>query len=87
MYFAIASGLFLLRTVAGEKPVRRLLYKVTLVALFLFSAFRFAVGCDWTGYLNQYYVYGVYGEGFGGLLNYSEPVSYTHLTLPTTPYV
>ena len=33
-------------------------YGLLLMLLFLFSAFRFEVGCDWTGYLNQYDVYG-----------------------------
>lgn len=33
-------------------------YWCTLIFLFMFSAFRFEVGCDWTGYLNQYYFYG-----------------------------
>ena len=27
------------------------LYPLVLLALFVFSAFRFEVGCDWTGYL------------------------------------
>lgn len=42
----------------GHGGIRRGFYWVLLLALFLFSAFRFEVGCDWTGYLNQYYVYG-----------------------------
>ncbi|MEX3011470.1 EpsG family protein [Hoeflea sp. TYP-13] len=29
-------------------------YPALLIALFVFSAFRFEVGCDWTGYLNQF---------------------------------
>ena len=27
------------------------------------------------------------GAGFGGFATHLDPVSYTHLTLPTTPYV
>jgi hypothetical protein len=32
-------------------------YFGVLTMLFLLSAFRFEVGCDWTGYLNQYFTY------------------------------
>ena len=32
--------------------LRRALYLFCLVGLFLFAAFRYHVGCDWTGYLN-----------------------------------
>lgn len=34
-------------------------YWPVLIFLFLFVAFRFEVGCDWLGYLNQYRVFGV----------------------------
>jgi len=33
-------------------------YWFLLGAVFLFAAFRYEVGCDWTGYLNQYEVFG-----------------------------
>lgn len=35
-------------------------YIPVLIALFLFSAFRFQVGCDWLGYLNEFTVYGAF---------------------------
>lgn len=52
IYIAAYLGLLGLRLVDA-----RSLYPVALVALFLFAAFRFEVGCDWSGYLNQYWVY------------------------------
>ncbi|MDA9900450.1 EpsG family protein, partial [Planktomarina temperata] len=33
---------------------RTLVYLITLCVLFIFSGFRYEVGCDWTGYLNQW---------------------------------
>ena len=42
---------------AKAASMRRQLYFALLLALFLFSAFRFEVGCDWTGYINQYFVF------------------------------
>ncbi|WP_415393754.1 EpsG family protein [Paracoccus sp. SJTW-4] len=54
-YVAMAFGLFLLRyAVLGQPRLNRQLYPIVLAILFLFSGFRFEVGCDWGGYLNQY---------------------------------
>lgn len=49
IYLASYVGMMLLRLgrVRGA-------YAPLLVATFLFSAFRYEVGCDWGGYLNQY---------------------------------
>ena len=33
------------------------IYVYTFLILYLFSSFRFEVGCDWTGYLNEYNIY------------------------------
>ncbi|WPZ31534.1 EpsG family protein (plasmid) [Sulfitobacter sp. OXR-159] len=56
VYFGLANMLFLLRyalnNVGGRG--RREVYYVVLLSLFLFSAFRFQVGCDWSGYYYQY---------------------------------
>lgn len=38
------------------------LYPLLLLFYFIFAAFRFEVGCDWTGYLNQFH----YGTAFEG---------------------
>lgn len=59
MYISVLIGIFLLKYVAGKSRSQiQLAYWFALIFLFVFSAFRFEVGCDWTGYLNQYYVYG-----------------------------
>lgn len=59
MYISVLSGIFLLKYAVGTSRSQvQLAYWFALIFLFIFSAFRFEVGCDWTGYLNQYYVYG-----------------------------
>jgi hypothetical protein len=59
LYVGLTNLLFLLRyALAGLGAMRKQIYFVVLVALFVFSAFRFEVGCDWGGYRNQFYVYG-----------------------------
>lgn len=59
IYVAVFNLMVVLRLVLVRAVrMRGQLYIPLLVALFLFSAFRFEVGCDWTGYLNQYFVYG-----------------------------
>jgi hypothetical protein len=55
LYFGLTTLLFLLRyALAGSHRLDRLPYYAVLVGLFLFSAFRYEVGCDWSGYYNQY---------------------------------
>lgn len=57
LYLGFANLLFLLRyALAGSRVTARQLYYPVLLALFLFSAFRWQVGCDWSGYYNQYLV-------------------------------
>lgn len=51
MYVAILIGLFFLAYGAGRRPqARNTIYWLVLIGLFVFSAFRFRVGCDWSGY-------------------------------------
>lgn len=58
LYVVIMSALFLVGFRAiGNAPLQRQLYFPVLLGLFLFSAFRFEVGCDWWGYLHQYRVF------------------------------
>lgn len=58
IYVAVFNLMVLLRLVlANSARLRAQLYVPLLIALFLFSAFRFETGCDWTGYLNQYWIY------------------------------
>ncbi|MCP9223429.1 EpsG family protein [Erythrobacter sp. LQ02-29] len=47
-------------------------YWFAIFGLFVFVAFRFEVGCDWSGYYNQYRVFGSYP--FERLISDSEPV-------------
>ncbi len=55
MYVSLLSGLFLLRLSIRPRtewyvPV----YWMVLIGLFLFSAFRYEVGCDWYSYARHY---------------------------------
>lgn len=52
-YLAAYIGLIFLRF----SKVRGL-YIAILIFLFFYSAFRFEVGCDWAGYMNQFNYYG-----------------------------
>lgn len=55
IYFGLTNVLFLLRyALASAQGARRQIYYIILLGLFLFSAFRFQVGCDWSGYYYQY---------------------------------
>lgn len=55
LYASITIFLFFLRYVLKDNSAARSqLYPIVLLLLFLFSAFRFEVGCDWTGYLHQW---------------------------------
>lgn len=57
IYISLFNVLLLLRWgLQNAVRERRAFYLPLLIGLFLFSAFRFEVGCDWTGYLNQYWV-------------------------------
>lgn len=55
LYVGLTNVLFLMRYVlAGQGTLRRQSYFLILLLLFLFSAFRYQVGCDWSGYYFQY---------------------------------
>lgn len=55
LYVGLTNILFLLRyALAGRGGARKQIYAVVLFGLFLFSAFRYQVGCDWSGYYFQY---------------------------------
>lgn len=54
-YVVVFILLILLRYfLKGQPRTRAQVYPIVLFALFLFSAFRFEVGCDWSGYYYQY---------------------------------
>jgi hypothetical protein len=55
LYFGLTNVLFLLRyALAYAQDLGRQVYYPVLLGLFLFSAFRYQVGCDWSGYYYQY---------------------------------
>jgi hypothetical protein len=57
LYLGLTIFLFLLRfALSGQGTARNQLYLIVLVSLFVFSAFRYKVGCDWGGYYYQYQV-------------------------------
>ena len=55
VYSGVIGVLFILRYALAQNMVlRNQLYYPVIFALFVFSAFRFQVGCDWFGYYIQY---------------------------------
>ena len=55
LYVGLTFALFLLRYVfARSRALRKQIYFTVLASLFVFSAFRYQVGCDWSGYYYQY---------------------------------
>ncbi len=57
VYFGFLNGLFLFRyMLAGQRRLRNQIYWPVLLSLFVFSAFRWQVGCDWFGYWNQFWI-------------------------------
>lgn len=82
-YVVTTFGLFLLRySLLGQPQLNRQLYPVILALLFLFSGFRFEVGCDWFGYMNQYAV--AQGMSADQALQTREPVWWMLLRLQHT---
>ena len=73
IYLTIFNGLLLMRATMRAALRRRAeIYWPLLIGLFLFSAFRFEVGCDWSGYLNQYSVQ--LGSNLQDALDRSDPL-------------
>jgi hypothetical protein len=59
IYVAVLNSMMVLRLMlARARNLRQLSYYPMALGLFVFVAFRFEVGCDWSGYLHQYVVYG-----------------------------
>jgi hypothetical protein len=57
LYVGLTNLLFLLRyALARNGGLRKQVYFLVLATLFVFSAFRYQVGCDWSGFYNQYLV-------------------------------
>jgi hypothetical protein len=55
LYVGLTNLLFLLRfALARNGGLRKQIYFPVLATLFVFSAFRYQVGCDWSGYYYEY---------------------------------
>ena len=55
LYVGLSNFLFFLRfAIRNQESMRKLSYYLILIGLFGFSAFRYQVGCDWSGYYFQY---------------------------------
>ena len=73
IYVTLFNGLILMRyALMRALRLRGQLYLPLLLSLFLFSAFRFEVGCDWSGYLHQYQIFG--RLEWGDLASQREPL-------------
>ena len=53
-FFPFLAFLLFRWGVNGQRNLINKTYYILLVSMFVFSAFRFVVGCDWTGYLNHF---------------------------------
>ena len=73
LYLGLTIALFLLRyALAGKTVLSRQVYFFVLFGLFLFSAFRYQVGCDWSGYYYQYL--GAADLDWSSIMNEREPI-------------
>jgi hypothetical protein len=72
VYLAISFTLFaIFHLTESSLTGKKRLYRLTIVALFIFVAFRYEVGCDWEGYAYQYDK--AYVVGLAESLKDSEP--------------
>jgi hypothetical protein len=56
IYLALYAALLLAGLLSFDSaPLRRALFLLVVLLLFAFVAFRYEVGCDWSGYENNYY--------------------------------
>jgi hypothetical protein len=72
LYISIYALLVLVRlALSGQPALQRQVYWLVLLFMFVFVAFRFEVGCDWPGYLNQFDIQE--DSSFGEALAVREP--------------
>lgn len=73
IYIGLTNILFLLRyALAKPGGARNQAYYLVLFSLFLLSAFRYRVGCDWSGYYFQYLI--AKNSDWSALSSIREPV-------------
>lgn len=79
MTYYITYGLLLLVNfaLAGRRLGPQVFYYIALVGLFFFSGYRLWVGCDWTGYLSNYF--GAANMSYSQALQASEPMHWSLL--------
>ncbi|OWX98821.1 EpsG family protein [Thioclava sp. IC9] len=75
VYYSIYSFLILL----GRAAKRGGLYWLALVSLFVVAGFRYEVGCDWSGYLANWYI--MDGRSLDSAFQYSEPAHWAIIAL------
>lgn len=90
-YIAITLFLFLLSYFTlSMNTVRRQIYYFVLLALFIFSSFRYQVGCDWSPYkllfdayrdVSWTYILGKRETIFYSILLWSRDMNFTYLSL------
>ena len=75
VYYSLYSFLILL----GRAAKRGGLYWLALLSLFFVAGFRYEVGCDWSGYLANWYI--MDGRSLDVALQYSEPAHWAIIAL------
>ena len=74
LYLSITSILFLLNFISKYNyQLRNQIYYLVFILLFIFSTFRYQVGCDWYGY---YHLFLKYKNGLINLTFDSDPISH-----------
>ncbi len=74
-YYSIFGSLILLDSVARSKGT----YWFALLTLFAIAGFRFEVGCDWTGYLYNWYL--MEGRSLSDAIVLSEPAHWVIIVI------
>ena len=73
LYIFIFLALIILRySLLGQKTLQLQFYPIVLVFLYIFTAFRFQVGCDWSTYYQIYQAYDVIADN--GIAKLGEPL-------------
>lgn len=73
LYVGLTNLLFLLRyALARNGGLRKQIYFLVLATLFVFSAFRYQVGCDWSG--NYYRYLGATNFEWSSVTEIREPI-------------
>ena len=78
LYLGLTIALFLLCfALVGKTNFGKQVYFIVLASLFVFSAFRYQVGCDWSGYYYQYL--GAANFDWSSITEIREPIWWEYL--------